>query len=243
MTKEEFEKWYNEKSKHYRDGHNWMQYKARHMISKSSLSYSETDELVSRTIEVILADLENLNVHTSLDGYFFMWMKNIFTNKFLVPRKRVCCEGDFTNYNIAQEDYDMQIERDRIKMLNELNSRVETEEEKQVLNTLLTGGKLTDIKIDPTKRANIVKKIKGIPIVEKPKKVYKSKATGAKMGRKVTYDGVACIKDGKVFKMYPDLKSVKTDDFTPDIVRRCLNGQAKSHKGFTWELVKNLQNE
>ena len=243
MTIQEFEKWYNEKSKQYRGGHNWMQYKARHFISKSSFSFEEADELVSLTVEAILENLEKIDISTSLDGFFFIWMKNLFTNKFLHPRKKVCCEGDFTDYNIVQEDYDMQIEKDRVKMLNELNSRIETDEEKQVLNTLLTGGRLMDVKIDPTKRANIVRKIKGLPIKEKPKKPYKSKATGAKMGRKVTYDGVACIKDGKVFKMYPDLKSVKADDFTPDIVRRCLNGQAKSHKGFTWELVKNLENE
>ena len=51
MTIQEFEKWYNEKSKHYRGGHNWMQYKARHFISKSSFSFEEADELAWRTNE------------------------------------------------------------------------------------------------------------------------------------------------------------------------------------------------
>lgn len=253
MSREEFENWYKEKTKHYKNGLNWFEYKARHLISNTSVPYEEANELISCTVEAILAELDKITVEKSLDSYFFIWMKNLLFNKFVHVNRRFCCEDDFSKgiYDIEVENYNLESDKKQEKNLEILKSRAESEEEKLVLNTLLSGGYAKDTGLNSIKRTQIMKKLKGEP----PKRYYKlsseklphekkSKAKeGAKMGRPKEYSGVVCIKDEKIFKLYPDANSVKNDGFSPTVVRRCLKGQLKQHKGYVWKLLKDVQNE
>lgn len=237
----EFEDWYKIKSARSKEGDSWLEYKAKHLLSGTNISFEETREIISITIEQLLEKVKSINPIT-IDSFCFIIMRNLITNKYFNYRKKISCEEDFTEYEIANSEYDIDKDKQTEENLKLLNSRAETKEDKLVLMTLLSGGFIKDTGINSKKAVNIVRKLKGMEEKKyKYKQVRKSRAKSeTEKGRPNEYQGIARLKDDKIEKVYQDIKSVKIDEFTPELVRRCLKGELKQHKGYIWKLVSNL---
>lgn len=53
---------------------------------------------------------------------------------------------------------------------------------------------------------------------------------------------IACIKDGKLIKVYPYAAIASEDGFSPACIRLCLHGKQKSHQGYTWMRLSDWRN-
>lgn len=241
MTTVEFEKWYKSKQ-------SWLKNKSRYLLSTIGWDFNDTDELVSLMLEEMLEELPNVKSETA-DSWVFFKMRNVMYNKLTYHTRKFCCEGDFTEYNIQNEEYDIISDKKYEKMSNILDNRVENEEDYNVLNTLKEGKKLKTLNLDSRKITNIVRKLKGL---EPLKRIKKSKAKGLPKGRpklnKIkekkmrVYKGVAKYEindDSTIIKVYPSANDVIRDGYSRESVSKCCNGKLKSHKGFIWKFVKN----
>lgn len=243
MTITEFEQWYRNKQE-------WLKYKARYLLSTIGWNYNDIDELISLTVEEMLLNLENIKLET-VDSWVFFTMKNNMYNKLTYHTRKFCCEGDFSEYNIKNEEYDEKYDESYEKMSKILENRVENEQDLIVLNCLKNGNKLNTLNIPARKISNIVKKLKGL---EPLKRIYKSKAKGLPKGRpklnKIKekkmriYKGVAKLNDKlEIIKVYPSANYVYIDGYSRESVSKCCNGKLKSHKGYIWKFIKDIDEE
>lgn len=77
--------------------------------------------------------------------------------------------------------------------------------------------------------------------VEKKIQEIKNILKGKKMVRR-EYRGIAQIKDGKIEKVFPDMKSIIREGYERTSISKCLNNKLKSHAGYEWKFIDNLKN-
>lgn len=240
MTIIEFEEWYKNKQE-------WLKYKSRYLLSTIGWDYNDINELVSLTIEEMLLNLNNIKIET-VDSWVFFTMKNTMYNKLTYHTRKYCCEGDFTEYNIQNTEYNFKEDKNYEEMSKILDSRVETEEDLLVLNCLKQGGKLKNLPLNNYKTSVIIRKLKGLP---QPKRIYKSKAKGLPKGRpklnKIkekkmrVYKGIAKLNENlEIIKVYASANNVYIDGYSRESVSKCCNGKLKSHKGYIWKFLKDI---
>ena len=241
MTIKQFEEWYLEKRKRYKQSDSWLVYKSKYLLHSMGLDYYNIEELISITVEKMLIDLENIDIKT-VDSYAFFVMKNAMLNNIYHHNKKVCCEGDFSEYNIENEEYSEELYHKHVEILQ---NRVENDDDRLVYNTLISGKMLKTLSFYGLKTTNIVRKLKGLEPI-KNKKI--SRAKGLPKGRpklnKIkekkmrTYKGVLKMtEEGKIEKAYASANDVIIDGYTRESVSKCCNGKLKSHKGFIWKFV------
>lgn len=91
MLKNEFERF-------YKDNYSSFIYqKARWMLGRYGKSFSDTDELISSTIELVYNNLNKLE-ESGLKSYIFITMQNNMRNIYLNSQysKKICCCGDLS---------------------------------------------------------------------------------------------------------------------------------------------------
>lgn len=224
MTIKQFEEWYLEKRKRYKQSDSWLVYKSKYLLHSMGLDYYNIEELISITVEKMLIDLENIDIKT-VDSYAFFVMKNAMLNNIYHHNKKVCCEGDFSEYNIKNEEYSEELYHKQVEILQ---NRIENEDDLLVYNTLISGKMLKTLPFYGLKTTNIVRKLKDLEPI-KNKKIYKP--TGKMKGREKKYVGIKAT-NGTTIKYYSEIKHVTQDGFTPELVRRCLKGEIKQHKEY-----------
>ena len=222
MTKQEFGWWYSSRKV-------WLQNKARAIISASTVSYSETDELIAITLEHLLSRVESINPDT-LDGYCFIAMKNCFFNNFTNPKKWEVCCGDFNHVNTADVKYDYEEDIKFVTLCNTLSERATTEDAKNVLNALKNGSAAKSTGLNSFRIKKAYSLLKGKQIEKK------ERGKGNVNGAPVKYKGIVGEDSNGNKKFYPKVRSTKADGFTPALVRRCIKGELKQHKGYVWKI-------
>ena len=234
MTIIEFEEWYKNKQE-------WLEYKSRYLLSTIGWSYNDIDELISLTMEEMLEKLESIKIET-VDSWVFLTMQNLMYNKLTYHTRKFCCEGDFSEYNIKNEEYSEEHEQ---KLLKIIENRIKDEKDLLIVNTIKQGKPLQSLGFDASKRMRLLKGLAPL----KHKKIYKS--TGNPKGRpklnKIKekkmriYKGVAKLNnDLKIIKTYASANDVYIDGYSRESVSKCCNGKLKSHKGYIWKFVKDL---
>lgn len=48
---------------------------------------------------------------------------------------------------------------------------------------------------------------------------------------------VACLKDGEIVKIYPNIQAAADEGFSADCISRVIRGKVKTHLSFTWKLL------
>jgi hypothetical protein len=182
MTKEQFESWYKS---NYRS---FIEYKARYLLQKEGKSFSEIQELIHNTVEIVYSKLDSLN-EENLKGYFFITMRNcsynMFYNSFYV--RNICCGGDMgmsdweysednslkiNPINLIDENIEVLPKQSHIKAL-ENYSRLE-EKEKKIIDSFVETNKYQTIakfKISPKTVEKAIELVKTGNFEEKVVKV------------------------------------------------------------------------
>lgn len=229
MTIKEFEKWYIENK-------SWLEKKARFLLSKTKLPYSETQELISVTMEDLLHRLDIINLET-MNSYCFFAMRNSMYNQLIYPKRNECSD-EYSTLNIPDEEYDSSYE-ERIQQLSKiLDTRVKTDDDILVMEAIKNGKPLYSTGINSFRIKKSMCNLKNIGR-EKAKNYRKKKNIPS--GRKQIYQGIIG-KSPQDTKIYPNIKSVQKDGFTPELVRRCIKGELKQHKGYIWNYTNKLNN-
>lgn len=222
----------------YKQNKGWLEDKARYFISTSTWGFENINELISITVEELLHNREKLKVET-LKEYTFFVMRSCFYTVFVNKRQvRNSCYDEVLDelYTENKAEYDFERDEKEEKQVEIIYNRVKTENDLMVFDGLLSGnlaskkGKKVKISLTAQQIHYSLNKLKGIP----PKKtVYKS--TGMLKGRIKKYVDIKATDLQGNIKYYSDLNQVKKDNLTPELVRRCLKGNLKQHKGYTFE--------
>ena len=222
MTKQEFGWWYSSRKV-------WLQNKARVIISSSTVSYSETDELIAITLEHLLSRVESINPDT-LDGYCFIAMKNCFYNNYINPKKWEACCGDFNHVNTADVKYDYDEDKRIASLCDVLEERATTEDAKIILSALREGIPTTSVGLNSYRVKKAYALIRGGQTEDNEGKKFNLRGTSAK------YRGIVREDTEGNKKFYPDIRFTKVDGFSPELVRRCITGILKQYKGYVWKI-------
>lgn len=227
MTRENFEIWYKDKKP-------WLQYKARYLISKTRLNFSETEELISATVEELLNNLSIIRTET-FDSYCFFCMRNTLRNKLMYPRRGEVCFDSIIENTVLTTEYDFEADAKVEKLVMTIKERIETKTDLVVFNAMKDGVLLSSLGLNSYQVAKSRKRLKGLEQKKERKKGIINNPNGAPL--KYTNFSARDI-NMVLFKVYPDLESVAKDGFTPELVRRCLKKGGGNHKGLFWSLNK-----
>ena len=102
MTRESFSRYYKENYESF------FSYKARHFCQINGRSYSNIDEIISQTVEILCKKLETIE-ESNINSFTFITMKNVSFNLFYngFYNKAICCVGDISasDFGTTEEYY------------------------------------------------------------------------------------------------------------------------------------------
>jgi hypothetical protein len=70
----------------------------------------------------MLENLEKIKKET-VDSYCFLTMKNLMFNKLLYHNRKLCCEGDFSEYEVESPEYDTEKDKKQEELLKSIEDK------------------------------------------------------------------------------------------------------------------------